>query len=85
MPAREFGPPGIKSDPGCFERLAREGYQQHVAYMPASRYWTLQWIETAGFFVLAGPLLGGMLLVDSPPRVLTSPTAGPMRRRSSPH
>ena len=59
VPAREFGPPGIRSDPGCFERLASEGYQQHIAYMPASRYWTLQWIETAGFFVLAGLLLGG--------------------------
>jgi hypothetical protein len=27
--------------------------------MPASRYWTLQGIETAGFLVLAGMLLGG--------------------------
>ena len=30
VPAREFGPPGIKSDPGCFERLAQRG-------LPAAR------------------------------------------------
>jgi hypothetical protein len=59
VPQREFGPPGVKSDPGCFDRLAREGYQQRVAYMPASRYWTLQAIEATGFLVLAGLLLGG--------------------------
>ena len=31
------------------------------------------------------PAARRLLLVDSPPRVLTTPTAGPMRRRSSPH
>ena len=49
----------MKAEPGCFDRLAREGYRQHVAYMPASRYWTLQAYETLGFLVLAGALLGG--------------------------
>jgi hypothetical protein len=59
VPEREFRPPGIEADPGCFGRLARLGVRQHIAYMPASRYWTLQGIETAGFLVLAGLLLGG--------------------------
>ena len=60
VPAREFAPPGIKSDPGCFDRLAREGYQQHIAYMPASRYWTLQ-ADRDGRVLRCSPalLLGG--------------------------
>jgi hypothetical protein len=42
----------------CFDRLAAAGYRQRVSYQPASRYWSLQAIETAGFLVLAGLLTG---------------------------
>ena len=59
VPDREFRPPGIKSDPGCFDRLADLGVKQRVAFMPASRYWTLQAYELIGFLVLAGALLAG--------------------------
>ena len=46
------------ADPGCFDRLAAAGYRQQVTYMPASRYWTLQAIETAIFLALAAALTG---------------------------
>ncbi len=59
VPAREFRPPGIESDPGCFDRLASLGVKQHLAFMPASRYWTLQAYELIGFLLLAAALLGG--------------------------
>ena len=59
VPAREFRPPGIESDPGCFDRLASLGVKQHLVFMPASRYWTLQAYELIGFLLLAGALLGG--------------------------
>jgi hypothetical protein len=52
-------PPG-EGGPGqaaCFRRLAREGYRQHVTFHPASRYWTLQAVETAIFAALALALL----------------------------
>ena len=40
----------------CFARLAAEGYRQRVDFQPASRYWTLQAIETGAFVVLAALL-----------------------------
>jgi len=40
----------------CFDRLADEGYRQHVKYQPASRFWQLQLAET-------GVLLGLALLL----------------------
>jgi hypothetical protein len=51
-------PPGRPSAEAeaCFDRLAAEGYRQHVDYHPASRFWTLQAIET-------GLLLGLALLL----------------------
>jgi hypothetical protein len=42
----------------CFDRLAAAGYRQRVSYQPASHFWSLQAIETAGFLVLAGLLTG---------------------------
>jgi hypothetical protein len=47
-----------RRDEGCFARLAAAGYRQQVTYMPASRYWTLQAIETAIFLALAAALAG---------------------------
>ncbi len=49
---------GPVADPACFQRLADMGYRQRVSFQPASRYWTLQAIELAGFTALAGALLG---------------------------
>jgi hypothetical protein len=49
-------PPG-DSD-ACFARLADEGYRQHVEYLPASRYWALQGVETGILLVLAGGVVG---------------------------
>jgi hypothetical protein len=42
----------------CLDRLTAEGYRQHVVYQPASRFWALQWAETALFLVLSGILAG---------------------------
>jgi hypothetical protein len=43
----------------CFERARTEGYRQRVTLMPASRYWTLQALETVIFLALAGLLTAG--------------------------
>jgi hypothetical protein len=43
----------------CFARVAREGYTQRITFQPASRYWTLQAIETAIFLALAALLTAG--------------------------
>jgi hypothetical protein len=42
----------------CFTRLADAGFRQRVTYQPASRFWALQWRETAMFLTLAGLLTG---------------------------
>jgi ABC-type transport system involved in multi-copper enzyme maturation permease subunit len=36
----------------CFTQAAQK-FQLAVTYLPVSRYWTLQWLETGVFFVLA--------------------------------
>ena len=36
--------------------LADAGYRQQVTYHPASRFWSLQWRETAVLLTLAGLL-----------------------------
>jgi hypothetical protein len=53
-------PPGQTdaASQACFERLAAEGYRQHVEYHPASRFWRLQLIQTGILLGLAA-LLGG--------------------------
>jgi len=39
----------------CYDRLASEGYRQHLSYQPAGSYWALQWRETG--VLLAGAAL----------------------------
>ncbi|MBJ7355873.1 ABC transporter permease [Nocardioides sp.] len=53
-------PPGQQDaeTAACFDRLAAEGYRQHVEYHPASRFWTLQLIETGLMLGLALVLAG---------------------------
>ena len=40
----------------CLHRLTAEGYRQRVVYQPASRFWALQWAETALLLVVSGLL-----------------------------
>jgi hypothetical protein len=40
----------------CLVRLGDLGYRQRVVYQPASRFWPLQWAETALFVGLSGLL-----------------------------
>lgn len=42
----------------CLTRLSDEGYRQRVTYIPASRFWDLQWRETGVFVALAFLLAG---------------------------
>jgi ABC-type transport system involved in multi-copper enzyme maturation permease subunit len=42
----------------CFQRLADEGYRQHVRYYTADKFWDLQWREFGLFFLLALALTG---------------------------
>ncbi|MGH3880729.1 MAG: transporter [Actinophytocola sp.] len=45
----------------CFAQLNDLGYQQHLSYQPGSRFWPLQWLETAMFLALSA-LLGWFCL-----------------------
>jgi ABC-type transport system involved in multi-copper enzyme maturation permease subunit len=42
----------------CFQRLADEGYRQHIKYFTADKFWALQWREFGLFMVLALLLTG---------------------------
>ncbi|MET7277391.1 ABC transporter permease [Kribbella sp. NPDC005582] len=42
----------------CFQRLADEGYKQHVRYFTADKFWALQWREFGLFLLLALGLTG---------------------------
>jgi hypothetical protein len=42
----------------CFQRLADEGYRQHVRYYTADTFWNLQWREFGLFLLLALGLTG---------------------------
>ena len=42
----------------CFQRMADEGYKQHVKYFEANKFWTLQWREFGLFLLLALGLTG---------------------------
>ena len=55
-PPVENGPVEVKDIDACFTRLTAEGYRQHLAYQPASRFWALQWRET-GLLVAVSALL----------------------------
>jgi ABC-type transport system involved in multi-copper enzyme maturation permease subunit len=43
---------------GCFQRLADEGYRQHIKYFTADKFWALQWREFGLFLGLAVLLCG---------------------------
>jgi hypothetical protein len=57
-------PPGVaqQTSPAtrnaCFQRLANEGYRQHIKYFTADKFWALQWREF-GFFMVLALLLAG--------------------------
>ena len=42
----------------CFQRMADEGYRQHVRYFTADKFWALQWREFGLFLLLALGLTG---------------------------
>jgi ABC-type transport system involved in multi-copper enzyme maturation permease subunit len=42
----------------CLSRLADEGYRQRIEYIPASKFWDLQWRETGIYAGLALLLVG---------------------------
>jgi hypothetical protein len=42
----------------CFTRLTAEGYRQHVTYLSARSFWSLQLRETGLLVLLAGVLIG---------------------------
>ncbi|ONI91797.1 hypothetical protein ALI22I_06840 [Saccharothrix sp. ALI-22-I] len=50
------GPDFRERNEACFDRLAAEGYQGRVTHQPDSRFWTLQWTETALYLALAALL-----------------------------
>jgi len=59
------GPPGTARETSpnpkrdaCFQRLADEGYRQHVRYFTADTFWALQWREFGLFMLLALGLTG---------------------------
>jgi hypothetical protein len=56
MGGAPFGP---EVSAACFKRLHDEGYRQRITFMPASRYWTLQWLESAIFLALTALLAAG--------------------------
>jgi len=49
--------PGEELAP-CLAELKRLGYRQQVTYQPSSRFWPLQWYETAIYTALALALAG---------------------------
>jgi hypothetical protein len=62
VPSHAAGPGapfGRQDSAACFTRLREEGYRQRLTFMPASRYWTLQALESAIFLALAGLLTAG--------------------------
>jgi hypothetical protein len=54
-PAREG--PGDELAP-CLAEVKRLGYRQQVSYQPSSRFWPLQWYETAIYIALTAGLAG---------------------------
>jgi ABC-type transport system involved in multi-copper enzyme maturation permease subunit len=57
-------PPGVEprvppaKAAACFQRLADEGYRQHIKYFEANTFWALQWREFGLFLLLALGLTG---------------------------
>jgi hypothetical protein len=50
--------PAIFNGPNFFGCLGSHGIRESVTYQPGSRYWPLQWVETAAFLVIALALAG---------------------------
>jgi ABC-type transport system involved in multi-copper enzyme maturation permease subunit len=57
-PRSSGGPGRIPAIQACLARLTDLGYRQRVVYQPVSRFWALQWAETALFLALSGLLTG---------------------------
>jgi hypothetical protein len=58
-PGKLSGPPtGAAERDACFQRLADEGYKQHLRYFTANTFWALQWCEFGLFLLLALALTG---------------------------
>lgn len=55
-PVDDGPPPRLGDARECFAQLADLGYRQHLVYQPASRFWPLQWLETALFLALTALL-----------------------------
>jgi ABC-type transport system involved in multi-copper enzyme maturation permease subunit len=59
IPAACASPPGSLGEKGGTSALTpaqcmqKRGYREAISYVPTSRYWTLQWTETAIFLALA--------------------------------
>jgi ABC-type transport system involved in multi-copper enzyme maturation permease subunit len=59
IPAPCLSPsPAKAASPGLGPCMASRGIREAITYQPASRYWSLQWIETGIFLVLALALAG---------------------------
>ncbi|MFI9386560.1 ABC transporter permease subunit [Kutzneria sp. NPDC052558] len=56
-PDRQSGPPDQRIIATCLAELQGRGYRQVLSYQPDSRFWPLQWLETA-FFLALSTLLG---------------------------
>jgi hypothetical protein len=54
-------PPGQKGGTSALtpaQCMQSRGYREAISYVPTSRYWSLQWIETGIFLALAAALTG---------------------------
>ena len=49
---RAAPPPGVDPGAHCLDEVSKT-FKLTIAYQPASRYWTFQWLETAIFILLA--------------------------------
>jgi hypothetical protein len=55
-PGQSGAQPDVDRTDQCFANLSALGYHQHLVYQPASRFWPLQWLETALFLTLSALL-----------------------------
>lgn len=58
LPGPGAGGPTKRDLQACFDRLGAAGYRQEVVVQPASRFWPLQWVESALLLAGAGLLAG---------------------------
>ncbi len=58
---------GTATIASCLTRLSDAGYRQQLVYLPASRFWPLQWAETGLFLALPLKIADG---TGSPVRVV---------------